>query len=401
MINNDSLVYFQERPFLHFLALCLSACTLFYFCRFYFARIVNSIVTRMPVIWTKILCSKTLTIISWLIPVLFVHISCKSLVGIPEWLEILIHRSTLVLLVILTISAITVSLGKFNEAYNGLEISKNRPIKGIIQIISLILYCLAFILIISIVLDKSPWFFLSGLGAATAILLLVFKDTILSLVAGIQITSNNLIKIGDWIEMPQFSADGDVIDIALHSVRVQNWDKTITVIPTHKFLENSFKNWRGMQEFGGRRIKRSIFIDQSSIRFLEENEIENFSNFRLLKDYINDKRTELKEYNAQFNNELIVNSRRLTNIGTFRAYLSHYLAQHPMVHPNMTQMVRQLAPTENGLPLEIYVFIKDIRWGFYEQAQADIFDHIISISSEFGLRIHQSPTGFDFRNFKT
>src|SRR5690606_1256570 len=189
-------------------------------------------------------------------------------------------------------------------------------------------------------------------GAMTAVLLLIFRDTILSLVAGFQLTTNNFIRVGDWIEMPQFGADGDVIDIALHAVRVQNWDKTITVIPTHKFLEHSFKNWRGMSESGGRRIKRSVQVDMSTIRFLNEDEIEKFSKFVLLRDYIAGKVQELKEHNRQYDGdpEAIVNSRRLTNVGTFRAYLAAYLRQHPKIHQNMTFLVRQLPPTAEGLP---------------------------------------------------
>jgi len=282
--------------------------------------------------------------------------------------------------------------------YSTLEVSRNRPIKGFIQILLVLIYFVAMILIIAILSDRSPWFFISGLGAMTAVILLIFRDTILSFVAGIQLISNNLLQVGDWIEMPQFNADGDVIDIALNAVKVQNWDKTITIIPTHKFLENSFKNWRGMQQSGGRRIKRAVHVDVSSIRFLTDEEITTFENFLLLKDYIKQKKIELEEYNKQFAPGLDVNARRLTNVGTFRAYLVNYLQQHPMIHQNMTLLVRQLAPAENGLPIEIYVFVNDVRWAVYEQTQADIFDHVLAISSKFGLRIHQSPSGYDFRH---
>src|SRR5690606_21205203 len=286
----------------------------------------------------------------------------------------------------------------FNEIYNSFEMARNRPIKGIIQIINLLLYAMALILIIAIILDRSPWFFLSGLGAMTAILLLVFRDTILSLVAGVQLTTNSLIRIGDWIEMPQFAADGDVVDIALHAVRVQNWDKTITVIPTHKFLEHSFKNWRGMQESGGRRIKRAIHIDINTIRFLTDEEIERFGRFALLREYIARKKQELEEHNRQKVDDpsVAANVRRLTNVGTFRAYVTQYLRQHPGIRQDMTFLVRQLQPTGEGLPIEIYVFTNSTKWAVYEGIQADIFDHILAIVPEFGLRVYQTPSSNDF-----
>lgn len=234
-----------------------------------------------------------------------------------------------------------------------------------------------------------------------AVLMLIFQDTILSLVAGVQITSNNLIKIGDWVEIPQLNADGDVIDITLHTVKVQNWDKTITSIPIKKFVTDSFKNWRGMEESGGRRIKRSLFLDQNSIHFLSREEEEHLSKFSLLRGYLNEKKEEIQEWNQQLqkDNNDTINYRRVTNIGTFRAYVFQYLRNHPKIRQDMTLLVRQLPLTSQGLPLELYCFTNDIRWASYENIQADIFDHILAILPEFGLKVFQEPSGCDFRQF--
>jgi miniconductance mechanosensitive channel len=244
---------------------------------------------------------------------------------------------------------------------------------------------------------QTPWFFVSGLGAMMAIILLIFRDTLLSLVASVQLTNNDLIRVGDWIEMPQFGADGDVVDIALNTVKVQNWDRTITVIPTHKFLEHSFRNWRSMFDGGGRRIKRAIYIDMSGVRFLTDGEIQRLSRFALLEDYMAEKRRELEAWNARHAGDPVVigNARRLTNIGTLRAYIIAYLRNHPRIHSELTFLVRQLAPTPEGLPLEIYVFSSDTRWGSYEAIQADIFDHILAMVPEFHLSVYQRPSGKD------
>lgn len=373
---------------------------LFFICKIYLIRLIHIFTNNSTNTWCRLLFApKLLSLISWFLPVILLHSGIKTIEGIPDFLIITIERITLIALVVLTIRSLSILLWKANDIYAEHEMSRNRPIKGIIQVIILILYGVGSILIVATLLNKSPWFFLSGLGAMTAVLLLVFRDTILSLVAGVQLTSNGLVRVGDWIEMPQFQADGDVIDIALHSVKVQNWDKTITNIPTHKFLENSFKNWRGMQESGGRRVKRSILIDISTIRFLSEDEQTKLSNFSLLQKYMKQKINDLKEYNSQFEPELQVNARRLTNIGTFRSYLVNYLKQHPKVSPNMTFLVRQLESGDHGLPIEVYLFINDVRWAVYEEVQADIFDHIFSILPEFGLRVHQRPTGYDLRSF--
>jgi len=320
------------------------------------------------------------------------------------------QRVALALMVLVIAQTGNALLSAVNDIYTTRPDAKNRPIKGYLQIVSIVLYVTAAILVISLLLGKNPVVFLGGLGALTAVVLLVFRDTILSLVASIQLTQNDMIAVGDWIEMPNFGADGDVVDIALHTVKVQNFDKTITTIPTHKLIEDSFKNWRGMSESGGRRVKRSLFIDLATIRFLTEEEIERFGRFELLREYIAGKMEELAAEHGpargadpesgEADLEIIPNPRRLTNAGTLRAYIVSYLRQHPMVHPGMTLLVRQLQPGPHGLPIEIYVFSRDTDWIRYEDFQSDIFDHILAMLPEFGLRVFQSPGGGDVRSLK-
>jgi len=232
---------------------------------------------------------------------------------------------------------------------------------------------------------------LSGLGAIAAVLMLIFQDTILSLVASIQINSNDIVRVGDWIEMPSQHADGDVIDIALHTVKVQNWDKTITTLPTRKLITDSFRNWRGMTEWGGRRIMRSLYLDQRSVRFLSDDDVDKLKDFVILDGYLEEKRRELAEWNARLaeRGAKPINARRVTNLGTFRAYVEHYLRHNPRINQDMIIMVRQLQPGVTGLPLEIYCFTNDTRWVVYEAIQADIFDHLLAILSAFDLRVFQ------------
>lgn len=272
------------------------------------------------------------------------------------------------------------------------------PLKGIFQGIKLISAILVGILMISLLIGQSPAILISGLGAMAAVLMLVFKDPILGLVAGIQLSANDMLKLGDWLEMPKYGADGAVIDIGLTTVKVRNWDNTITTIPTWSLVSDSFKNWSGMSASGGRRIKRSISIDATSIHFLDENERQRLHKAHLLKPYLTARHQEIDEWNQQLDApESVLNHRRMTNIGTFRAYLNEYLRHHPRIRKDMTLMVRQLAPDDHGLPIEIYAFTNTVVWLEYESIQADIFDHIFAVVEEFGLRIHQSPTGNDIR----
>ncbi|ALL36772.1 MULTISPECIES: mechanosensitive ion channel family protein [Serratia] len=278
-------------------------------------------------------------------------------------------------------------------------ISNQLPLRGIFQGLKLVAAILIGIMIVSLLMGKSPLLLLSGLGAMTAVLMLVFKDPILGLVAGIQLSANDMLKIGDWLEMPKYGADGAVTDIGLTTVKVRNWDNTVTTIPTYALISDSFKNWRSMSESGGRRIKRSLNIDTGSVHFLSEEEQRRLQRNPLLHSYLNNKTQELSQHNQEIAVDLAspLNGRRLTNLGTLRAYLEAYLRAHPRIHQNMTLMVRQLAPTPEGLPLEIYAFTNTTVWAEYESIQADIFDHILAVIDEFGLRVHQTPTGNDLR----
>ncbi|PHR56277.1 MAG: mechanosensitive ion channel protein MscS [Robiginitomaculum sp.] len=284
------------------------------------------------------------------------------------------------------------------EIYRTYKISKTFPIKSFIQVAKLILYFLGFIAVLSLIMGESPLTFFAGFGALTAVLMLVFKDPILGFVAGIQLSANKMVAVGDWIEMPRYGVDGDVIEIALTTVKIRNFDKTITTIPTQSMINDSFKNWRGMQETGGRRIKRSVFIDVSSIKFCDADMIERFSKIHFIADYIAKKDKELAEFNTEAGADTtsLVNGRRMTNVGTFRAYTEAYLRAHPKISEDLTLLVRQLQPTEHGLPIEIYVFTNITDWLEYEAIMADIFDHILASAREFDLSIYQNPTGSDF-----
>jgi len=279
-----------------------------------------------------------------------------------------------------------------NKIYNTFEISYTRPIKGYIQMAQVLAGFLGIVASVYISIGKSPLGFISGLGAMTAVLMLIFKDTILSFIAGMQLMFNDLIHKGDWIEVPQFGADGDVIDIALYNVTVQNFDKTIVYIPTSKLMDGSFKSWRGMKEAGGRRIKRSINIDQSTIRFLHKDDIEELKHINLISDYLDNKLKE--DVDAEGTDP---NRRKLTNVGTFRAYIINYLKAHPKIRKDLTFLVRQLPPGPEGLPIEIYVFTNDTDWIVYEGIQSDIFDHLLAAVNEFDLSVFQHPTGNDMK----
>ena len=331
------------------------------------------------------------------LPGLIVLIGLPFVAGLPEQGVQLIRSVTLGYMVLMMTLALTAMLCAASAIYEVTPTGKDRPLKGFVQLVQIVVWMLGAVLIISVLLDRSPLLLLSGLGAMTAILLLVFKDTILSLVASVQLTAQDMVRVGDWIEMPQFGADGDVVDVQLHTVKVQNWDKTITTIPTHRLITDSFRNWRGMSQSGARRIKRAIFVDVSSIRFQTQEEVDHFKRFALLKDYIDDKERELEEYNLGLASEVAaeVNRRRITNIGTFRAYAYNYLKNHPQIHKSMTLIVRQLAPGPEGLPLEIYCFTNTTAWAVYEDIQSDIFDQLLAIVPEFGLRLYQQPAGSD------
>ena len=294
--------------------------------------------------------------------------------------------------IVLTVAlAVSRALDLLNGVYERRPGAQNKPIKGYLQVAKILMFVLVAISIVATLIGAEFLHILTGLGAMTAVLMLIFQDTILSLVASVQVSTDGRVRIGDWIEMPGQNADGDVIDIALHTITVQNWDKTVTRVPTKYLISESFKNWRGMTETGARRIRRSLHIDQRSVRFLEPEEVERFHRFALLDDYLNDKEEELRKWNAKLAEAGAepVNQRRVTNLGTFRAYVNHYLANHPGIHQGMTTLVRQLDPTEAGIPLQLWCFTHDVRWKPYEDVQSDIFDHLLAILPEFGLRVFQ------------
>jgi len=331
--------------------------------------------------------------LSYVVPLLIIF-NLKDL--LPDY--VIVGRLLLGLIAVSVLASLNSLISAVNEIYSKSRYSNRLNIKSYLQILKLMINLFGVIIVVAVLSDKSPFYLLSGIGALTAVLMLVFKDTILSFVSSIQISSNDLFKVGDWVEAPQFGADGDVIDIALHTVKIQNWDKTISVIPTHKIIDSSFKNWRGMSDSGGRRIKRSINIDINSIKFCTEDMVERYKKFNLISSYINQKVLDIDSDNASKNvaDEALVNGRVLTNIGTFRAYISEYLKHHPKIHRDMTFLIRQLAATENGVPIQIYVFTNDTNWVNHESIQSDIFDHLLAVAREFDLKIFQNPTGNDF-----
>lgn len=334
--------------------------------------------------------------LSHLVPATVIYWSASAFEGYAE----LVTKLALSYTITATLFALLAILDSVDDLYRTLEIARTRPIRGYVQIAKIAVVIVGAAAVIATMVGQSPLIILSGLGALSAVLLLVFKDTLLGLMAGIQLSTNDMVRIGDWIEIPKYGADGDVIDISLHVVKVRNWDKTITTIPTYALISDSFKNWRGMQDAGGRRIKRSVHIDISSVAFCTDEMIQRFRRMHYLTEYIDSKLREISEYNEEHGVDPteLVNGRRLTNIGTFRAYVKNYINKHPGIHKGMIQMVRQLAPGEHGIPIEIYCFTSDTNWINYENIQSDIFDHILAVVPHFGLRVFQDPTGSDMRS---
>ncbi|MDF2942086.1 MAG: putative rane protein [Herbinix sp.] len=363
-------------------------------------KLVARIIRRNRHQWNNILLErKVFTWIANILPGIIVYLFAPAFINIDG----LVRRGAAIYISIISLFVISAMLDAVNDIYRTYPISKVRPIKGLLQVAKIILYIIIAIVIIGTLMDQNPLVLLSGIGALAAVFSFVFKDSILGFIAGIQLTSNDMLRIGDWIEMSKYGADGDVIDITLNTVKVQNFDKTIVTLPAYALVSDSFKNWRGMTEFGGRRIKRSIYIDVNSICFCTPEMIDKFKKINYLKDYIIEKENELLSYNRRYNadTDTYINGKHMTNIGTFRIYIEYYLQNNPRLHKGMTQLVRQLPPGENGLPLEIYAFTDDTKWEHYEGIQADIFDHIFSIAEEFGLRIFQNPTGFDVKQISS
>jgi miniconductance mechanosensitive channel len=322
-----------------------------------------------------------------------------ALKDFPGWFK-LIEELTYLYMIIVGTMFVNTFIDAWHEIYQRLPISKDRQIKGYVQLTKIFVVIISVLIIISVIFNKEIRTLITGLGAMAAVLILVFKDTILSLVASVQLSANKMVKVGDWIDLPSRGTDGTVIDISLNTVKVQNWDKTITTLPTYSLVQESFNNYIGMEESGGRRIKRSINFDMNSIGFLNKDMKERLKKVQYLREYIEKKEIELEQYNKENNidDTSIVNGRRLTNIGTFRTYVETYLHKHPKIHNDMTFLVRQLPISEKGLPLEVYVFSNDQEWANFEAIQSDIFDHLLAVIPEFGLRVFQNPTGSDFRS---
>jgi len=372
--------------------------------RRYILKVISRVVSQTKFTWDDVILErKVFRRLAHVAPAIVFYFGAPLVPGVPPVLTQLVQRVALGFMILMVVLSIDGLLTALNDIYSTRPDAKSRPIKGYLQIVKIVLYIAAGILVISTLLGEPPTLILGGFGAMTAILLLVFKDTILSLVASVQITQYDMIAVGDWIEMPKYGTDGDVIDIALHTITIQNFDKTITTIPTHKFIEDSFKNWRGMSESGGRRIKRALHLDVNTVRFLTEEDIVRLSRFELLKDYFQEKLEEIEAYNTEKAGggpDVIPNSRRLTNVGTLRAYIVTYLRTHPKIHQDMTLIVRQLEPGPDGLPMQIYAFSNDTNWSNYEDLQADIFDHILAFVPELGLRVFQKPSGADLEGLR-
>ena len=362
------------------------------------AGVVHPIIEKTRLEWDDLLIQHRVIVrCSHIVPAAVIHFYAPVLFdSFPEVIKnfSVIVNTYLIIIILFVIDGV---LNFMRAVWERGPIGKRYPAKSFTQAAKLVINLIGVIFILSAVLGKSPLVLFSGLGAITAILLLIFKDAILGLVAGFQLSVNNMVMVGDWIEMPGRGADGDVIDVSLTTVKVQNWDKTITTIPTYCLISDSFKNWRGMSESGGRRIKRSIKIDLRTVQFADADLLERFQQINVLRPYLEEKLTEIQQHNKGVSNDLaeLINGRRLTNIGTFRAYCVAYLRNHPKIHKEMTLLVRQLAPCENGLPIEIYVFTSDTAWGNYEGIQGDIFDHLLSILPEFKLSAFQRPSGHD------
>ncbi|MCL4779791.1 MAG: mechanosensitive ion channel family protein [Gammaproteobacteria bacterium] len=363
-------------------------------------RGIGRILRASPTQWDDALLGRgVIARLANVVPALVAYYGIVLVDGLPE-VAVIVMRSVASAYVVLTLAlAVSQALNAINDVYvqRNPDRAAVRPIKGYIQLLKLVIAIIAGILIIASLFDRDPLVLLSGLGAMTAVLLLVFKDTLLSLVASVQLSNNDMLRVGDWIEIPDLMADGDVVDISLHTVKVQNWDKTITTIPTWKLIDGSFKNWRGMFESGGRRIKRALYLDQGSVRFLTDDERQELCRFALIDGYLERKQAELEDYNRMLlaGGKDPVNTRRVTNLGTFRAYVEAYVKAHPGINTEMTNMVRQLAPGPSGIPLELYCFTKSTEWAVHEAVQADIFDHLLAILPEFGLRVFQQPAGTD------
>ncbi|MDW2983041.1 MAG: mechanosensitive ion channel family protein [Rhodanobacter sp.] len=363
-------------------------------------RVVRGITRRTAWRWDDALFRRhTFLWLARMVPALVIQFGIVLVPNVPAGVEAAVTRLMTALLVLFVAMAVSAALSALEDLYRETPRGQQRSIKGMLQLIKIGLFIVAALVVVASITGRQVGLLLSGVGAMSAVLMLVFKDTILGFVAGVQLSSNDMLRVGDWIEMPQLNADGDVIDIALHTVKVRNWDKTITSIPSWRLISDSYKNWRGMQETGGRRIKRALHIDAASVHFLGEPALRRLSSLRLLAEYLPSKEQEVAQWNQAQGHaaEVPANRRRLTNLGTFRAYVQAYLDDHPQIHHGLSCMVRQLASGPQGIPLELYCFTATVNWAEYEGIQADIFDHLFALLPEFGLALYQQPSGQDVR----
>jgi putative membrane transport protein len=368
-------------------------------CRHIILTAVARLVKKTKATWDDIVFDrKVLTHVSHLVAPILLYILLPLVISNLGLLSF-IQRICMIYIIAVFLKFISSLLTALFHVYSEKEQFRDRPLKGLLQTVQVILFFIGGIIIVSILIDKSPMVLLTGLGASAAVLMLVFKDSIMGFVSGIQLSANNMLRVGDWIQMPKYGADGTVIEVTLNTVKVRNWDNTITTIPPYALVSDSFQNWRGMQESGGRRIKRSIRIDMNSVKFCTPEMLAKYKKIQLLKDYIEETEKVIEDYNKEhgIDNSILVNGRRQTNLGVFRAYLTNYLKSLPTVNQDLTCMVRQLQPTEQGIPLELYFFSAIKAWVPYEGVQADVFDHVLAIIPEFDLHVFQNPTGEDFR----
>ena len=387
-----------------FLALLLLAWIAYLISKREILRIAEAVIKKTETHWDdQLIKHRVFFWLSHLAPGIVIYMLAPvALEGADRSISIL-RGGAQIYLIVVGLLAVDSLLNTCLAIYNTFTISQEVPLKSFIQVAKIVLYTVAIIVIFASLLGRSPVYLLSGMGVLASVLMLVFKDPILGFVGGIQLSANRMLAKGDWIAMPTHGADGDVIEIALTTVKVQNWDKTITTIPTYALITNSFKNWSGMSKSGGRRIKRALRVDMNTIKLCTPEMIERFSKIQYIAEYIRKKQAEIASWNKERNvdENVQVNGRRLTNVGTFRAYIRAYLENHPKIHNEMTMLVRQLNPTEHGLPIEIYCFSNDQAWANYEDIQADIFDHILAVAPQFDLRIFQNPTGSDFQALRS
>lgn len=370
------------------IVITIAAAGLFYFiAKKWLSVLLKRIVGRTKNTWDDILYDQGFfRKLAALIPPLAAYVVLTFI----EWeYKGIVRRFVDVWLIIVSLFIINSLLTSINRIYESYPVSKNRPITFFIQLIKVFLYTVVVITIISVLVNKSPEHLIVGLSAFAAVLLLIFKDSILGFVAGIQLTANKMIRIGDWIQMDKNNANGSVLEVNLYTVKVQNWDMTISTIPTYQLVSESFTNWRGMQESAGRRIMRSINIDMNSVHFLSHDEIQKFTTSAFLKDYIDQMLEKLGNINKD--KMTVLDERKLTNIGIFRYYMDAWINANPDININMTHMVRQLQPGPTGMPIQIYCFSANKEWVSYEKLQADIFDHIMAVLPEFGLKVYEYP----------